>query len=182
MLSAIQKQLIHKAARHPNVRLIDGTNKARYVTLLRNVAGVESSADPKFSQAAFEDAMAIMESMGFRNGGNPTYWQDRVTNRVGTGGSRMVFKIRKLHEQHDRYPLESLCLRFSNQRTDQVTKLYPREAWNLIEMLKDAIERECDCGKQVVTGEIGPCPGTPNQPAKSDFFNPTDFGADGAPW
>ena len=53
----------------------------------------------------------------------------------------MAYRVRQLAEG-SRYPLDSLCERFSGGRTDDVGQLFPRELWQLIEMLKASAARE----------------------------------------
>lgn len=140
MPTPLQIKLIHVAAREAG--LGGAANRERYQMLLRNVAEVESSKD--LTQPGFEDVMAVMEDMGFadsHHGGN--YWRGRVSQRGMLCSSRMVHKIEAL-ARDQRYALPPLCLRFSEHRTDQVGMLCPREAWNLIEMLKAVVEREED--------------------------------------
>ena len=134
MPTALQIKLIHVAARQ-----VLGDDKPRYRMLLRNLGDCESSL--KLSPSAFEDVMAVLEDMGFRGTGAATYWRDKVKHRGMFGNDRMARKIHAL-AVGCRYPLPSLCLRFSLQRTDQVERLEPREQYALIEMLKDVGERE----------------------------------------
>ena len=54
----------------------------------------------------------------------------------------MVYKLRELAGQVDRYPLAAMCRRHSDGRTDDPAKLTPREAWKLIEAYKAIGARE----------------------------------------
>ncbi len=135
-MTPLQLKLIHIARRQVDL------NEEQYRTLLHNVAGVESSRD--LSNYDFEDVMAVLEDLGFRDtSGDPERWRRKVRMRGQKGNERMIFKIRQLHAQGQcRYPLDSLARQFSGNRADQVEQLRPREAWGLIEMLKDLAERE----------------------------------------
>jgi len=118
-------------------------SEEQYRTLLRNIAGVESSRDQKFTQAAFEDVMAVLEDMGFKASfGSTSHFRDKVAKRGTACNERIVHKINELSRAQSRYPLSALCLRFSDGRTENAGKLRPYEGHNLIEMLKDVIERE----------------------------------------
>lgn len=128
-----QLQLVHVAARRVNLEA------PQYRMLLHNVAGVESAKD--LDNATFEDVMAVLEDLGFRGGPDADYWRRKVRLRGMYSGPRMVHKIHALAADQ-RYQLPALCLRFSDHRTDEPEKLYPREAYNLIEMLKVAVDRE----------------------------------------
>jgi hypothetical protein len=134
-----QLRIIHAAARHTG--LIDAESDAtRYRLLLKNVADVETSK--ALTQAGFEDVMAVMEDMGYRHHhAGETYWRDKVGARGSTCGERMLFKIEQLAAR-SRYELTALVLRHSGNRTERAAELLPREAWNLIEMLKAAAARE----------------------------------------
>lgn len=131
-----QLRTIHVAARQ--VGLIDGDGDERYRMLLRNAAGVESSK--QLTQAQFEDVMAVMEDLGYAPAGmdmgSSHYWRDKVAGRGSRANPRLVYRIRKLADQQSNYPLGALVRQHSAGRTDQVTDLRPREAWNLIEALK----------------------------------------------
>jgi hypothetical protein len=136
-----QIKIIHVAVRE--ARLTDGA----YRVLLKNVGGVDTSVN--LSQAGLEDVMAVLEDQASQYpwdaaawGGRPAdYWRQKVARRGSAAGDRMVHFIKDL-ARGGRYVLGTLCLRFSDYRTDQVEKLRPREAWKLIEMLKAARERE----------------------------------------
>lgn len=145
-----QIALIHIAAKA--VKLDD----AQYRLLLSNVAGVTSSDD--LDQAGFEDVMAVLEDMGWPPLKDQDYWRRKVSERGQSTGSRMAFKIRQLHEGLP-YPLEALCRRFSEGRTDKLEELKPREAWKLIEGLKAMRDRWAE---QRAT--FGPSDGSPSQP------------------
>ena len=128
MPTKLQITLIHVAASQA------GLNKEQYRTLLKNVGGVESSK--LLDQSGFEDCMAVIEDCGFRERNKPAnYWRQIVARRGTFCSPRMVRKIMALAEE-SRYQVPSLCLRFSEHRADSPDQLHPREAWNLIEMLK----------------------------------------------
>lgn len=62
--------------------------------------------------------------------------QQSGSNRGARAGSRLVWKIRELAGQVERYPLNAMCRRQSEERADRPEDLTPREAWNLIEAYK----------------------------------------------
>jgi hypothetical protein len=128
-----QIKLIHIAAKQ--IGLDDRT----YRLLLHNVAGVTTCK--KLDNPGLENVMAVFEDLGFRDAEHdPEYWRTKVKLRGSNAGERMVRKIRELVTQTP-YKLSGLCTRFSHDRTATPEKLSPREAWNLIEMLKSAIHR-----------------------------------------
>jgi hypothetical protein len=132
MLTTKQLRVIHVMRKDADL------NDAQYRTVLRSVAGVSSSKD--LDQEGFERTMAAMEGYGGDDRCG-TYWRDRQAAREGLCGERAFFKIRQLIP-HQRYSLESLVWRFSEGRSEDPRCLQPREAWNLIEMLKAVIERD----------------------------------------
>jgi hypothetical protein len=199
MLNSKQLTNVHIA-----VKQLGLTDDA-YRMILRNVAGVGSAKD--LGNVTFEDVMAVLEDNGFRQFGKPeNYWRAKVATRGTSAGSRMAFKVRELHQRFDRYPLDALCRRFSQGRTDQVDRLYPKEAWQLIEMLKAAIVREeqrrdmrsAGFPDQALPAPIGldsPPPADTaavGEPVKAtapamhdregDFFDVADFDAAGQPF
>lgn len=119
-----------------------------YRLVLANVAGVTTCKD--LDNAGFEDVMAVMEDWAAqREGDSGSYWRDKVARRGSRGTERMIWKIRELHGQYEElrglddthYELGGLAARVSKQRTSDLAQLTPRECWNLIEALKDIIER-----------------------------------------
>ena len=123
-----------------------GLNRAQYEMLLRNVAGVESCK--ALTNTGFEDCMATLEDMGFPG----TYWRDKIAARSnGLANARMVFKIAELYAEYlarlpnpdadSVYKLPGLIARGSHDRTRDARELTPREAWNLIESLKNILDR-----------------------------------------
>jgi hypothetical protein len=135
-MTPTQLKLIHIAAG----QVQGGLNDAQYRTLLQNVAGVTSAKS--LTNASYEDCMAVLEDLGFRQRGEPEdYWRDKVFRRGSRPGERMVFKIEAMALEC-RYELPALCLRMSNHRTGDVRALYPREAWQLIEAMKAIEKRE----------------------------------------
>jgi len=133
-------------ARRQVERLSAGTfDEGSYRLLLRNVGGAKPDAQghisgKALSQAGFEDVMAALEAMGFRDDKDDHHWRDIVARRQRFASSRQVYEIRRRAPDVD-YPLAALVRRFSLGRTDQVERLNPREAYSLIEMLKDASAR-----------------------------------------
>jgi hypothetical protein len=129
-----QIKLIHIAAKQ--IGLDDRT----YRLLLHNVAGVTTCK--KLDNPGLENVMAVFEDLGFRDAEHdPKYWRTKVKLRGSNAGERMVHLIRQLSERLRHYKLSGLCMRFSYDRTAAPEKLTPKEAWNLIEMLKAAITR-----------------------------------------
>jgi hypothetical protein len=127
-----QLKLLHLAAR----QVFGPEDDARYRLLLKNVAGVKSSKDLTNDQ--FDEVMSVLEACGFQDkihGSN--YWQSRSQKPT-----RLIHKCRELAAQVHRYPLEALVKRFTDDRTNDPDQLLPREAWNLVEMLKEVLERQ----------------------------------------
>lgn len=134
-----QLQLIHVARRQVEKLSGGAFDDAAYRLLLWNIARARSST--QLSNTGLEEVMAFFESRGFVDSHNGEgYWQRKVDERDRFANQRLIQKIHALIPQTT-YKLEGLCLRFSNGRTDQVQKLDPREAYNLIEMLKAVAER-----------------------------------------
>ena len=194
MITHRQLYLIHKAARAVN--LIDADkNEQRYRMLLKNTAGVDSAKD--LNQAQFEDVMAVLEDEGFRGGGSPTYWRDKVAARGSQANARQLKLINDLHAANPRYALAALCKRFSSDRVDRPERLYPREAWKLIEMLKASNAREAaptltrrraeqpvlfpGADDKPTTTATAVMQDEPDVPAPHSF-HPDDFGDDGEPF
>ena len=117
-----------------------GLDDGEYRLVLRNIGNVESCKS--LTQRAFEDVMAFFESRGFQHQNfSPDYWQGRVQRRGRYADPRQVHHIEQLVKR-TRYSLAGLCLRFSDGRVDEASKLRPDEAHRLIEMLKSAGKRE----------------------------------------
>jgi len=134
MPTSLQLRLIHIAYRQA------GLEEEHYRLILANVAGVPSAKD--LTQASFEDVMAVLEDSGFRDRGKPAdYWRGKVASRGRQCGERMAYKIHELAGQQSHYAMAGLCRRVSAGRTEAVEGLRPREAWNLIELLKAVIDR-----------------------------------------
>lgn len=131
-----QLQLIHVAKR----QVFGPDDDRSYRMLLSNVAAVATAKD--LTNKTFEDVMAVLEDMGFADtapGHGPRYWRKKAD---GSGSrDRMAHKIKEAAADQ-RYELAALCLRFSAHRTNDPEQLHPREAWNLIEMLKEVAARE----------------------------------------
>ena len=117
-----------------------GLNEAEYRMILWNVAGVKSTT--QLNNEDVERVMAIVESRGFidsvRGAG---YWAGKVARAGYAANDRMIHKIEAMAAE-TKYPLGALVHRMSNKRTDKVELLYPREAWMLIEALKDIVDRQ----------------------------------------
>ncbi len=134
MASNAQIRLVQTARRRAEL-----SNNA-YRTVLLSVAGVASSK--LLNNTTFEDVMSILEDQGFEDTKHgPGYWGRKVVEHGQYANARMVHKINELAAQVERYPLAAMCRRMSIERTDEPTRLYPREAWNLIEALKKIGER-----------------------------------------
>ncbi|MGB7158158.1 MAG: phage protein GemA/Gp16 family protein [Tepidisphaeraceae bacterium] len=135
-MTSTQIQLVQIARRQLDL------DEADYRQVLRDVGGVASCK--QLTNEAMEDVMAHFEHMGFRmTGGKPAdYWRQKTFNRGIFVDARQVHLIRELSAQIPRYTLPGMCLRFTHGRTDDVTKLSMKEAFNLHEMLKKAIARE----------------------------------------
>jgi len=125
---------------------------ASYRTVLRNVGGGVNSCKA-LGQEGFEDVMAYFESQGF--GGEGAHkWTDIVATRGSFANTRMVWMIQQLHAQYEaarepdetHYELSGLVFRQSKNRTRDVDRLTPAEAWALIEAIKKMIQRLA-CGE-----------------------------------
>lgn len=129
-----QIKALHAARREAKL------NELEAGTVLRNIGGVDSAT--QLDNAAFEEVMAFLEESGATgHPAGPTYWRNKLRRRYGGfAGERMVHKIGELAAQTD-YDLAGLCRRFSGDRTPHPSKLTPREAWQLVEMLKASAER-----------------------------------------
>jgi hypothetical protein len=115
-------------------------NDTAYRTLLRNVAGVESSK--ALDNRGVEDVLAVMEDLGFdSHPGGETYWRDKVRARGQFCGERMAHKIHALAAEIS-YEAGSLARRLSGGRTDVVEQLDPHEAWAVIEAMKAIADRQ----------------------------------------
>ena len=126
MTSREQLQLIHAAVRQV------GLSDPQYRVLLDNVAGVSSSK--QLTNSSFEDVMAVLEDMGFRDHRGETRWRDLVARRGTHVSERMVRKIHALSaESGPRYPLDALCWRHAVHSTNRAATISsrPTEAHNL---------------------------------------------------
>jgi hypothetical protein len=113
-----------------------------------------TSTSSKLENKDFERFMAILED---RAGGrvlnfSPNYWQEKAGSRSDNVNERMAWKARELYRTyesqqagglhgHGIYGLDGLVSRFSAHRTRVLEELTPKEAWNLVEMLKDLVSR-----------------------------------------
>jgi hypothetical protein len=147
MITPQQIKLIHIAATRAAL------NRQQYKLLLRNVGDVESCK--QLSQASYEDCMAVLEDSGFKDTERGEhYWRGMVERRADRCSSRMAFMIHKLAaDPAFTYDLGGFCLRMSIQRTADPLLLTPREAWNVIEAMKQILDREPGVIAQVAGGE-----------------------------
>jgi hypothetical protein len=137
--------LIQQAKRA--LRIARGLDDAWYRQVLQIAGGVDSST--KLDNAGFERVMAAFEGMGFRDSSQEagtraaTYWRDTAATQNVFASRREVELIRELVAQ-TKYAdgLEGLCRVWSNHRTSHAGKLRPKEAHNIIEMLKAVIARQ----------------------------------------
>lgn len=117
-----------------------GLEEQEYRFILKTAGKVESSK--LLSQFGYENVMAAVEHRGFRTTGKPDdYWRNLVELRGRFASSRQVNEIERLRPLQ-RYEVPALCARFSQGRTPHASKLTPREAHAMIEMMKAAAERE----------------------------------------
>lgn len=152
-----------------------------------------SSTSARLDNADFEDFMAIVED---RAGGKilhftPGYFGDKVGSRSVHANERMGSKIRELYRAYllqgdGRYRLEGLVWRFSAQRTSQVDELKPREAWNLIEMLKNlrksqGVASETSGGSRKVDSEDEVSGTSGASGGQGRLFSPYEYRASPAP-
>ena len=134
MPTNLELKMVHVAARQA------GLGEEQYRMVLRNAGGVASSKE--LTQAGLEDVMSVFEDGGFRHQGKPeNYWRNKVAMRGTFCGDRLAHKIAELAARQQ-YALEGLCRRVSGERVGIVARLTPREALNLVELLKAVIERK----------------------------------------
>ncbi len=150
-----------------------GMSDALYKIALHNVAHVTTSKD--LTLQGYEDMMALMEDHGWRQcqpRSEPdaplqfypvTYWRDIVARRGTFANGRLLHKITELYELYARdpehYSLGSLARTASSGRTDAPAKLSPREAHNLVELLKDKIaQAPRQSGTEALRPEVVPTP------------------------
>ncbi len=133
-MTPLQTKIIHIAKKQANL------TDEQYRQILADTAGVSSSR--LLTNDGFENVMAVLEGLGFRERDKPgDYWRRR-SNAKGEGiDSRVAWKIRELAKESI-YELATLVYRHSHHRTREVEQLYPKEAWEIIEMLKKSNERE----------------------------------------
>lgn len=129
-------------------------DEAQYRLLLRNVGRVKPDGAGHvtakgLSNAGLDSVMAYLEEhCGYRQSGKPAnYWRDGAAATL----RRQVHLIRGLAAASS-YPLAGLVRRFSGDRTDDVERLTPAEASDLIEMLKDSNRRAAGKGKEAARG------------------------------
>jgi hypothetical protein len=161
-LSPAQIQLLQIAAGTGGAKF----SREQYHTMLKNVAGVDSSRDPAFTNEAFERCMALCEQHGFEDRCHGAgYWQGKFEDRAGRASHQQVHKLRELADQ-TRYPLAPMSRKFSGNRTDTPSELTPREAWNLIEAYKKIIARDGETGKADVSPDAGSTPARTRAPRR----------------
>jgi len=132
-----QIKLIHVAKGKVNL------SEEQYRMMLRNLGNVDSCKD--LTNETFEDCMAFLEDCGFL--GN--YWRNKVITRGSFASSRQVWMIQELHADYEyacepngpHYELSGLAARCSDDRTRDLSRLTPAEAYGLIEQLKSMIAR-----------------------------------------
>jgi hypothetical protein len=125
-----------------------GLSEEMYRSGMEIIAGVRSSK--LLDQPGYEACMAWMEDLGWvqviENRPVMGYWRAKVGSPYAN--TRLQFKVNELYAQYDAavrhgagrlYPLVSLIGNATEHRTTDLRRLYPREAMNLIEMLKDKI-------------------------------------------
>lgn len=111
-----------------------------------------SSTSEMLTQRDFERFMAIVEDRagGHLRGFTSGYWQEKAGLRSQVASERMAAKIRALYADYQaqppevdggRYRLDGLVYRMSGQTTSAPEEMTPKDAWNLIEMLKALIAR-----------------------------------------
>lgn len=93
------------------------------------------------TNVGLENVLAIIEQELERGGEQPgEYWRDTVSRRRGFATRRQLHAIAELAPQVP-YPLEKLCLKFSDGRNALPEKLTPGQAQKLIEMMKEVAAR-----------------------------------------
>lgn len=135
MLSKSQIIYLQTARRQAGI-----TDDPAWRMILRSTGKVESCKD--LDNAGFEAVMAVLEDMGFRDRNKPgDHWRNQAAGNGQRASSRQVHAIIRL-AQSCRYSLPTLCARATDQRTKFVEHLTPKEAWDMIEMLKAVNARE----------------------------------------
>jgi hypothetical protein len=94
------------------------------------------------TNTGMENVMAIIEQrLDEQHQAPGTYWRDTVARRTGYASRRQVHAIHELAPAVP-YPLESICLKFSDGRHRAPEKLTPDQAQKLIEMMKNVASRQ----------------------------------------
>lgn len=144
---------ILQIARRQVERISQGAfDEDAYQLALRN-CGVKPDAgqggrcsSKQLTQAGFERFMSLMEDMGFRDASDDDqHWRRRNSQRTGYATSRQVHEIRKLAPLQ-KYNLQSLCQRASNNQHTTPEQLTVAQAAKLIEGLKAITSRRQDEG------------------------------------
>jgi hypothetical protein len=119
-----------------------GLDQSQYLSILRDAAGVGSSRE--LTQPAFLGVMSILEDFGYREEGKPeNFWRTQIAGKGSLCGPWMCAKLLSLRGHDPHFPLAASCQRVSGGRVDRVDRLTPREAFELIGVLK-GIARQAD--------------------------------------
>ena len=146
MITRHQVILIQQAKRHlcSSRGFSHDEGEHWYREALRHNGHVASSKD--LDQAGFERVMSVFEEAGFRDDQQQagtrscTHWRDKADLQGRYANERVVRKIEQLVSMSKYAPgVAGLCQRFSDGRVSHPSKLRPKEAFNLIEALKDMV-------------------------------------------
>lgn len=144
VITKLQIQTIQIARRQVQQKSGGVFDEGQFRMALLNVGGVRPDCNGRVSskaldQAGFEQMMAMLEDMGFRDvSGKPDHWRSRVN---GLATTRQVFEIKRLGAE-SRYSIESLCQRATGGKCTSPEQLTPKQAHGLIEALKNIGARE----------------------------------------
>ena len=153
-----QLQIIHTAQRQ--LKLEDG----QYRMILKNVADVASSKD--LTNSTFEQVMAFLEDLGFSPNGQPsTYWRDKVASRQSGEVTERQLQLIGALAADASIDAAGFAWRMSNHRTRTPGELSSREAYNVIEALKQIVDRNASNREDAKTRREAP----------PSLFNPGEF-------
>jgi len=156
MIEQRQKGLVHLYKNRAKL------SEPTYRGILRSKAGVNSCADPSFSQSGFDAVMAAIETILFhrvdageisnpigtvRQIRDPYYWRNRLPKSRGIN-SRQLHRIEQLWAQLKEWLPDHHCSRdyllgiahkSTNRRIDGLNQLQKHEAAHLIDALTDRL-------------------------------------------
>lgn len=139
MISSREKALLHIYAD------ASGIGRPAYRNILREHAGVSSSADPAMTQGGFRRVMAALEvrieqaGLPYPRGSRPGYWQSIVpVVRAAVGHT----KVRLIHSLIDQLSLTLPGL--GHERDQYIQASVDRAAGRRVESIPDLTDRQAD--------------------------------------